>query len=720
MRTCPVQMIPRLPELRSLLLAGLLVGWLPGMGWAQAPLYLVNDSTSVRGITFQFADTRTFTAEQLQAQMVLRAPGFGDRLRDLLPLVKSRPHPFDPVTLQRDVIRLRRFYERNGFLRPEIDYPASVLDTTRNALQIVLTIHEGAPIIIQDAGFFDARGREAGYQFQSNPGLRQRWIRLQDRLLTDLGDRYTEFKRIQIQDRVLAWLKDQGFAFAQVDATVRIDSTFNTADLRFLVEAGPRGTFDEILVEGNTSVPDRVVVRELPFQRGDRFSNTRLTRGQQALFGLNLFRVALADVPEQPVDSTVTVRLRVREAKLRTISTQGGYGREEGLRLEVGWQHRNFFGGARLLNTSVAVTPGVLASPPSGLETRRSLRATVSLWQPYLLSPRFSVSAAPLYQWQDDPSQELRFREFGITSTLLTEVLPFRTLSLQHSLTRVIPLEGTQFADTISVYSRNTVSVSGTLGRLNNYLNPRRGFLLRPLVELGTSGVEYRKTALEAIGYVPITRRVNLTLRLYAGRIWPFGNSRNQQNPQVEFRFDPIRFYAGGAGDVRGWGISLLGPKLARADTVFVDANGKAQAQNARFESVGGLAKLTGSLEARFPFPGLGTNWGLAAFLDLGQTSATLLRDAEGRLVRDERGIEVVRDNGTLAFDAFQVGLGSGLRYQTPVGFLRLDLAFKLNPRDEDLQAPADVALFQSGLAGPPRNRRLQVFNLHLSIGQRF
>jgi outer membrane protein insertion porin family len=720
MRIRPVQTILRLPDPLALLLVGWVVGALPGAGWAQVPLYLVNDSTSVRGITFRFEDTQTFTAEQLQAQMVLQAPGFGDRLRGVLPLLKPRPHPFDPVTLQRDVIRLRRFYERNGFLRPEIDYPASVLDTTRNTLQVVLTIREGAPLIIQDAGFFDARGREAGYQFQSNPGLRQRWIRLQDRLLADLGDRYTEFKRIQIQDRVLAWLKDQGFAFAEVDATVQIDSTFNTADLRFLVEAGPRGIIDEILVEGNTSVPDRVVVRELPFQRGDRFSNTRLTRGQQALFGLNLFRVALADLPDQPVDSTVTVRLRVREAKLRTVSTQGGYGREEGIRLEAGWQHRNFFGGARLLNASVAVTPGLLASPPNGLETRRSLNATLSLWQPYLFSPRLSVSAAPLYRWQDDPGQELRFREFGVTSTLLTEVLPFRTLSLQHSLTRVIPLEGTQFADTISVYSRNTLSVSGTLGRLNNYLNPRRGFLVRPLAELGTSGVEYRKAALEVAGYVPLTRRVNLTLRLYAGRIWPFGNSRNQQNPQVEFRFDPIRFYAGGAGDVRGWGVSLLGAKLARADTAFVDEGGTARAQNARFEAVGGLAKLTGSLEARFPFPGLGTNWGLAAFLDLGQTSATLLRDAEGRLLRDERGIELVRDNGALSLTAFQVGLGSGLRYQTPVGFLRLDLAFKLNPNDEDLQDPADVALFQAGLTGPPRTRRLQAFNLHLSIGQRF
>ncbi len=67
----------------------------------------------------------------------------------------------------------------------------------------------------------------------------------------------------------------------------------------------------------------------------------------------------------------------------------------------------------------------------------------------------------------------------------------------------------------------------------------------------------------------------------------------------------------------------------------------------------------------------------------------------------------------------FKVGLGAGIRYETPIGYLRLDIAYKLNPNDLDLQTPRNAFLAEEGLIAPGKES-LRRFNLHVSLGQAF
>ncbi|QXD14517.1 BamA/TamA family outer membrane protein [Rhodocaloribacter litoris] len=702
-------------------LAGLLLVLLGGgtAGPARAQnttdLFLSNDATTVRAISFRFVDTKTFEEEQLKEQIVTRAPGFWDRLRDVLPLLSydRSLYRLDPIELQRDVVRLRRFYRRNGFLNPDIDYPASQLDTTENTLHVIFTIREGPPLVLQDIRFTGADGRPAVEQFPEP--LQPRWRKLRDQIRQRAGNRFTETELVLSRGEVVRWLRDRGYAFAQVDAWTLVDSAAHVVDLHFTVDAGPMAYFGEVEVEGVRSVSERVVLRELPFRPGTRFSSGRLERGQRELFGLNLFRVALVEVPEdQPRDSTVTVRVRVREAEPRYVTTQIGWAREDGLSLQASWQHRNFFGGARQFTASAEWRTGLLALPQGDRQAVRSFSASLSLRQPYLFTTRLSVIPSPFFTWFDDENQlGTSFYEFGINTTWIYEFLPFRTLSVQHTFARAVPLGGGQIADTLNVYNRNIVTAGATLGRLNDFQNPRRGFLIRPQVEaagLLKSGITYYKASLDLHGYLPLTRRVGLNARVTAGRLWPLGGSRNQQDPEVEFRFDPIRFYAGGSGDVRGWALQLLGAKFARP-----------AARDTLYEAVGGLAKLSGSVEVRWPFPGLGSRWGLATFLDVGQISGALQRDADGRVLRDESGNPLLAAESIFNLDALKYGVGAGLRYQSPVGALRFDIAYKLNPDPEDLQPAAARYLFDIGARpDPPEERFLNRFNIHFSIGQTF
>jgi len=67
-----------------------------------------------------------------------------------------------------------------------------------------------------------------------------------------------------------------------------------------------------------------------------------------------------------------------------------------------------------------------------------------------------------------------------------------------------------------------------------------------------------------------------------------------------------------------------------------------------------------------------------------------------------------------------QYGVGGGIRYETIVGFVRLDLAYKVNPREWDLYSAEERWRHQ--VLGEPLGKASiwDRFRLHLSIGQAF
>ena len=264
-------------------------------------------------------------------------------------------------------------------------------------------------------------------------------------------------------------------------------------------------------------------------------------------------------------------------------------------------------------------------------------------------------------------------------------------------------------------FRRSILAINSTIGKTNNYLNPRRGWILQPLLEtagavLG-SDVEYVKGSVQLIGYVPTTRRSELIGRVFIGNVVPFGLSTDgldgtlgaEDSLKFENRFDDVLYYSGGSTDVRGWPDQLLGTKIARE--IFDKDGNSLSPQRFAFEPIGGKSKLEASISYRFPFPGLGSKWKLATFLDAGQVSSR--QTSIG-------GKTVVEDDGSLAFDKFKFGAGTGLRYETLFGFVRIDVAMKLNPDDADLISAENL------LNGVDEKSRLRRFRLHLSIGQTF
>ena len=736
---------------------------------AQAPLSLVNEETTVSEISFRFVEGQSFEAERLQQQMATEAPSFVDQLRSwfaFLPTLRAPAFPFDPVTLQKDVVRLRRFYQQNGFPAPSIDYPASQLDTTRNAIHIILSVQEGDPIVIRNIAFQGPEGAPVTNQF--SPSLRRSWTDFLQRTAPATGERYTTFRQGQIESDVRTWLRDQGYAFASVSSTAEIDSSALTADLQFNVNPGPVAYVSDVQIQGTESVAPSVALRELSFGVGDRFSASEVTSGQRQLFDLNLFRVALADVPEQSADSTVVVRYRVREANLRSYSGQVGYGTQSGVTMEGSWRHRNFYGDARTLIVGLIADTGYPERPPGFVpnflagapnqDPSRRFRASATLRQPYVFSSQLSASVEPFVQERlnsklstaplDRLGLALNERQYGVNTQLVYDFLPFRTLSLQHSFSRTRQF-GTQespsddpslIGSEDDLFDRSVFSVSGTFGKADDFINPTRGFIIRPAMEVGgalfESGVEFVRLNSGVSGYLPLTDNIELAARLSGGVVLPFGESRTnltvptsaprnalESNRTYQNRFSDYLFYAGGGSDIRGWTSQLAGGKVLRrsdvAGTDFV------------YEAIGGRSKVGVNLELRLPFPGLGSAWRTSVFLDgasLNPGPLSLLPppSVSPNVVTDSDDELIASDPSRLL-----VGTGVGLRYKTPFGFLRLDLAYKLTPDYLDLRRPGEVGCAvvtpdpQDACAGDRSARSVPArpirrFRLHFGIGRSF
>lgn len=673
------------------LLVALAAGWLlPSPARAQAARFPVDAETVVREVVFRFDSTRTFSEARLFEQIATQGPTFGDKLKRWLPLLSERERVLVPEEVQRDVVRLRQFYHENGFPDVEVTYAGSRYYPDRNAFRLRFLIDEGEPIRVATIEVLQPDGTPFSVESRLEEPLR--------RVLTlHVGDRFSDIQHERSQEQLITWMRNRGRPFASVRDTVLVDAAAHRADVTYWVDQGPIAYLDSIQVEGNQRVAERLIARELDMEPGDRFSQRRLTAAQRTLFSKNLFRTVLVDVPDQPVDSTVTVRMQVREGRPRLVTYSTGYGRREGWSMQGDWTHRNFLGDTRVFTVGAVGQTGLLAVSPDRV-TPRLYRTSVNLRHPRFIFPRLSISWQIFAQYRRDPELPesdlilgINEREGGFDSALIYEFLPRRTLTLQYNWSRALQYSASGgFTRNRDAFNKGSLALFGIFGRTGSFLRYRHSILVLPALVLASPGlgsdIDYFKSGVAIRLSRSFSARTGLSLRSQVSRLWPRGDSRDQSDPVVENRFDAERFYLGGSSDLRGWSSGLAGPKVVRESVVGSDTTYV-------YEAVGGLAKLALDLELRMPFPGLGNAWGTALFVGMGQLS-------EGGL-----------------FDGpFRFGSGGGIRYATPVGLVSLDLAWKLNPDEADLRRAE--AYQASGLDAPTSWRRR--WSLHLAIGQVF
>lgn len=693
---------------------------------AQDALSLVGEKTEVKSIEFRFEGKQTLAEEDLRRRIGLTQRGGMVGLRnffDFLPFISPvGVHPFDPLELQRDIVRLRNHYRRSGFLDAEVTYDVRY-DAKSDLVQVAYVIDEGPPLLMRTIRFVGESG-----SVRLPPKLDSEWDRFVRRVGREprrLGDE----ERRALADSTTRWLRDRGYPFATAQPRATVDTAADRADVTVLVRPGLRARIRELAVTGNRGIPARHVTRQLPVQKGDWYDAGELERGRQQLVQLDLVRLALLEVPRDSADdSSVVVRVNVTENPPRLVRGEVGLASGGGLAGEVNWTHRSFLGGLRTFTASTLAQTGVLSFETPA---QQLYRGGLTLFQPYLGDRRLSAALGPFAEYRDDLRD--RSRAIGLESSLVYAAGPLRSITLGYLLSHrrildygfgddldpveYLPLLGLAQPDAAgrlgTERNRSAVSLQGSYGRLDQFANPRRGYVLRPRIEVTTPGFntsEYVLLDLGATAFVPLTPRIGFTLRLGAGRIYPFGRSVGQvgeESPYISLlRLNDVLFTAGGTRDVRGWGSQLVGPKLPSVRLESQDGEVRNIAE--RYAPVGGLARLLGSAEVQLPLPGMNDKWQSFLFFD------------NGRIWNPDTRFAL--NSGELDQDDYYSAVGAGIGYETVVGAIEFAVGYKLNPSALDLRSPQGV--LQALTEGRPlssvpiENRRR--LHLHFSIGSTF
>ncbi|MDH3570713.1 MAG: outer membrane protein assembly factor, partial [Gemmatimonadota bacterium] len=216
--------------------------------------------------------------------------------------------------------------------------------------------------------------------------------------------------------------------------------------------------------------------------------------------------------------------------------------------------------------------------------------------------------------------------------------------------------------------------------------------------------VRFAKGTLEFSVYGRTGRQSVLSLRAKIGRILPSTLGTGAQ----DLRFVPPeeRFYAGGASTVRGYGQNELGPKVRVLDIIVrtEDRNGQAvQVEDSviRTSPIGGNELILLNVEYRVPLAAFSNRLAAAVFVDAGRVA--------------DRTSEVARGSG------LRITPGIGMRLASPLGPIRLDVAFNPYPVDKTLlykKEGSDLVLVTE--AYQPTRSFLGRWRLHFSVGQPF
>ncbi len=563
---------------------------------------------------------------------------------------------FNETEIRRDQVRLQRYYQRRGFLDVNVEFEVTVRDKEWQK-EVVFHIHEGEPTTVRTANVTIDADEEVANEISEA----RTFQRAKERHSFIPGNRYQSIQQPDVEGLFLEVVGNLGYAWPEVQIETEIDSVANRADVEIILRPNSKTYFSEFTIEGDLSVPERVVFRKMGIKEGDVYSRNAVQEAQRNIFNHHLFRFATLTLPEQEKDSTLKVNLRVREHPQRTIQTSIGFGQEDLLRGQVSWQHRNINGRGHRFGANARA---------SFIEQRLSTDYLV----PYVFNPKSSNVTSLFGVHRLEPSFELF--QAGFNNSLIYQADRSSTVSLSYEYSFNEELSRDRDAsmpDSVLNYNSSSVTLSGYYSE--GFLRDQRGWVVQPTLELsgsfGEASFTYQKLSLDVRRYTPITNSLTLAARVNSGVIFYTQQDSLPSN---------IRFFSGGTNSTRGWSRQQLGPSRPSFD------------ENGNFSGyvpVGGRAAFTFNFELRQDISEVIPNVGLAAFLDGGQVWRALDRI-------DERPI--------------QFGAGGGLRYQSPIGPIRIDVAYKLNPTDQDLN------IFNGQDFGSPRDR----IGIHFSIGQAF
>ncbi len=645
---------------------------------------------------------------------------------------------YDPTVLGRDLERIERAFRARGYYEAKV-IAARVVHLDDHHVRVEIRVHQGDPVRVENIP--DTPGLAAlPLEYSSTPviqaiGLRQ-------------GDIFDESQFEADKAGIQRVLRSMGFAFAKVEGRATIDIAKHSARVIYQIDAGPPATYGPISIVGLKEIPEGPVRDALSLEEGRQFSSAELDDAEVALMSFGVFsKVEIREDLQHREGRVVPLTVVVEESKLRTIRLGGGMRLDVlrlGFRLRAAWENRNFLGGMRKL--TIEAQPGVTLFPTAinnltaPVALLPEFRLNTALRQPSFLEGRTTgfiegryAFFPVLYPLPEDADAELEpvlgYHQVS-TSTGVERSFFLHQLFLQpsYNLQAHFPFyyQNTPTPDVLGDIGGVLVSFPELVARLGLDFKKVRFVVANRLQVAGyvfQGDVSDLRTEPELLTFVPLSdsrRGAELALRVGFGFLFPSGYGDLYDTSFDPYSSDPTEntpsnpptdpdviadqqkmlfraFYSGGPTSNRGYPFRGVGPHgpvgflLPSAASAVNCGNVNTDRWQQRcMRPLGGMTLWELSLEVRFPIAG---DVGGVVFVDASDLRPYRLDSGQA---------------GTIRFNVPHLSPGVGLRYATPVGPLRLDLAYRVPYAQEMFQR------YLSPQDGSPTGRAEEnLFNLY-------
>ena len=400
-----------------------------------------------------------------------------------------------------------------------------------------------------------------------------------------------------------------------------IDKADHSMQVTYKLDSGPAAAFGVTTTTGLETVDQAYVDRRIKWTEGDLYDSRKVEAAQKALVDSNLF----ATVRVTPADSVgedgrIAVKVELGERRQRSIGGGVYYDSSLGPGVRAFWEHRNLFGEGESLHVEGRF----------GTDQRSAL---AEFLRPDFIIPDLTLRSQ--FTLDNEETDAYDVRSATVFTGLVRKFTPTLTGGAGFEFQQAHVNDDTGTQDYTLLDMPIFLKRDDTDSLLDPTRGTRLGMTVTPYHSIDGTNLDFVGLRATASAYQRLTDSDRFVLAGYA-------NVGSIDGVSLGDLPRDLRLYAGGGGSVRGYGYQQAGP---------LDSSGNPR---------GGLSSLETGIELR-----------------------TRITDTIGIVTFFEGGSVFDTHYPDLSEGLFW-GTGAGVRYYTPIGPLRFDVAFPLERRRND------------------------------------
>jgi len=558
-----------------------------------------------------------------------------------------------PRLLERARERLLEVYQINGFDEAAITIYSEPRYSLRGGEIVYVEVAEGSPTIVESVAI------------EHNQILADTLVKDAVGFLPE--DVWTLAYSDRVQMRLVQLFTNHGYLYTEVN--VETGLVGKTARISVTVDEGERVRISHVELTGYEPIIERVIRREIVLEDGQWFSPNDIAESQRNIHSTGLFQgISYTIVGKSERQTEVAIRFELEPDKTRWFGLGLGYESPDMVFIEPSWGNDNLMGKLQKLELKAGFF--------YGFTNGEFLQYyDVTYREPWLLSTRGLTGQLHPYFYNLD-FVFFGLEQFGGEVSLSQKFTEEITANIGFKLERSnlwVKIDGyTYDSDDLGLidqegFSNTSALFTGaTFDSRNEPFNPNRGFYCRTNLEYAGGFLggnhDYYKATLDLSGYAALGE--GLILGLHGFGAYAEVHHDTTTVPIYE------RFFVGGAYSLRGFRERSVGP---------LDGS---------LNPLGGRVAFTANTELRIQVAE--SDLWLGLFADTGMAWANW---------------------ETTSLSDLAIGAGFGIRYLTPIGPVRLDIGFVVDP---------GRPMIGTDDGGNSPDYDPAAWNLHLALGNLF